>query len=72
LNAEVVVLNSFSAHAGQDELVQFVMAADQERLKKVFLVHGEIVQIEKFSAKLKEVGMKKELYIPVSGEKAEV
>jgi metallo-beta-lactamase family protein len=72
LNAEVVVLNSFSAHAGQDELVQYITAADQGQLKKVFLVHGEIAQIEKFSAKLKEVGMKKDICIPVPGEKAEV
>jgi len=72
LNAEVVVLNSFSAHAGQDELVEFIQAADQNQLKKIFLVHGEIAQIEKLSLKLKEVGVKKNIYIPVTGEKAEV
>lgn len=72
LNAEVIVLNSFSAHAGQDELVEFVQASDQKRLKKVFLVHGESTQIEKFSLKLKEVGVKKDIFIPVRGEKAEI
>lgn len=72
LNAEVVVLNSFSAHAGQDELVDYVKAADQSKLKKIFLVHGEIAQIEKFSAKLKEVGVKKDAFIPTLGEKAEI
>lgn len=72
LNAEVVVLNSFSAHAGQDELVEYIQSADQKRLKKIFLVHGEMNQIEKYSAKLKEVGIKKDIYIPVRGEKAEV
>jgi metallo-beta-lactamase family protein len=72
LNAEVVVLNSFSAHADQDELVKYIQAADQIQLKKIFLVHGEINQIEKLSSKLKEVGVKKDIYIPVTGEKAEV
>jgi metallo-beta-lactamase family protein len=72
LNAEVVVLNSFSAHAGQDELVEYITAADQTQLKKIFLVHGELVQIEKLSAKLKETGVKEEIYIPVTGEKLEV
>jgi len=67
-----VVLNSFSAHAGQDELVEYITAADQTHLKKLFLVHGELVQIEKLSAKLKETGVKEEIYIPVTGEKLEV
>ena len=72
LNAEVVVLNSFSAHAGQDELVEYITAADQSQLKKIFLVHGELVQIEKLSAKLKETGVKEDIYIPVIGDKFEV
>jgi len=72
LNAEVVVLNSFSAHADQDELVEYIQTVDQKQLKKIFLVHGEINQIEKLSSKLKEVGVKKDIYIPVTGEKAEV
>jgi metallo-beta-lactamase family protein len=72
LNAEVVVLNSFSAHADQDELVKYIQVADQMQLKKIFLVHGEITQAEKLSSKLKEVGVKKDIYIPVTGEKAEV
>jgi len=72
LNAEVVVLNSFSAHAGQDELVEYIAAADQTLLKKIFLVHGELMQIEKLSAKLKETGLKEEIYIPVTGDRLEM
>jgi metallo-beta-lactamase family protein len=72
LKAEVAVLNSFSAHADQGELVKFIQDSDQEQLKKIFLVHGEIGQIEKFSLKLKETGIKKDIFIPVTGEKAEV
>jgi metallo-beta-lactamase family protein len=72
LNAEVVVLNSFSAHAGQDELVEYIAAADQTLLKKIFLVHGELMQIEKLSAKLKETGLTEEIYIPVTGDRLEM
>jgi metallo-beta-lactamase family protein len=70
LNAEVVVLNSFSAHAGQDELVEYIRAADDSRPTKLFLVHGELAQSEQLAAKLQSAGMK-EIAIPVQGEKIE-
>jgi metallo-beta-lactamase family protein len=72
LNAEVVVLNSFSAHAGQNELVGYITAPDQAGLKKLFLVHGELVQIEKLSAKLKEKSVKEGIYIPQTGDTVEM
>jgi len=72
LNADVVVLNSFSAHAGQDELVEYITSMDQRQLKKLFLVHGELAQIEKLSAKLKNIGVKEDIFIPHMGEKMEL
>ncbi len=42
LNAEVVVINAFSAHADQGELVDFVEQC--KSVKKVFLVHGDFDQ----------------------------
>jgi metallo-beta-lactamase family protein len=41
LRAEVVVLNTFSAHADEPGLLDFIGRLDRERLKSVFLVHGE-------------------------------
>lgn len=41
LNAEVEVMNAFSAHADEPGLVGFIGALDRDRLKRVFLVHGE-------------------------------
>jgi metallo-beta-lactamase family protein len=42
LRAEVVVMNGFSAHADQKDLVEYVGDAEKSgRLKNVFLVHGE-------------------------------
>ena len=41
-HAEVAVLNGFSAHAGQDDLLQFAEAVREEGpLRRVALVHGE-------------------------------
>lgn len=71
LNAEVVVLNSFSAHAGQDELAGFIGAMDKKKLKQIHLVHGEPAQAEALRTKLKEAGFR-DLFIPARGEKAEV
>ena len=41
LRAEVEVMNSYSAHADGPEMVRFVAHLDPDRLKKVFLVHGD-------------------------------
>jgi len=67
--AEVVILNSFSAHAGQDELLAYIGALDHRRLKDVFLVHGELAQAQQLSEKLKERGLSK-VHIPERGEQA--
>ncbi len=40
LKAEVDVLNTFSAHADEPHLVEFVERMDKERLRQIFLVHG--------------------------------
>jgi metallo-beta-lactamase family protein len=41
VNAEVKVLNSFSGHADYNEILAYVNQLDANRLKKIFLVHGE-------------------------------
>ncbi|MFZ4621338.1 MAG: MBL fold metallo-hydrolase RNA specificity domain-containing protein, partial [Bacteroidota bacterium] len=52
LNAEVVVMNSFSAHADNNELLEFLAPFDKKQLKNIFLVHGEYVSSQAFSASL--------------------
>jgi len=51
---EVVVLNSFSAHADRNELLSYFSHFDKSRLKNIFLVHGDLDQAEKFSSGLTE------------------
>lgn len=55
LNAEVVVLNGFSGHAGRDDLLEMLtpLASEDTKLR---LVHGEPEQAEALLATLKERG----------------
>ncbi len=69
LKAEVAVLNSFSAHAGHDELVAYASAVDPGQLREVFLVHGELERAEKLAAALAEKGIRR-VTIPLRGQKA--
>lgn len=55
LRAEVVVMNSYSAHADEPGMIEFINKVDRGRLKQIFLVHGEPRRQEKFkSALIKE------------------
>jgi len=65
LKAEVVVVDSFSAHADSDYLVQYVNET-RDSLKKVFIVHGEPEQSEKLKEKL--VSLNVESMIPEKNE----
>jgi metallo-beta-lactamase family protein len=70
LRAEVAILNAFSAHAGQDELLNYAQTMNKAKLKNIFLVHGEIVQARELSRKLSEAGYGN-VSIPTRGDKAE-
>ena len=41
VRAEVARINGYSAHADKAELLEWASHFDQERLQKIFLVHGE-------------------------------
>jgi metallo-beta-lactamase family protein len=64
--AEVVTINGFSAHAGQDGLMDYVKET-RNTLQKVFLVHGEPRGAEPLMEKIKELGIK-DVYYPKRGE----
>src|ERR1035437_486152 len=60
VQAQVIVINEFSGHAGQKELIKFIQATakmSEGRLKKVFLVHGEEGQQEELINALHVCGM---------------
>ncbi len=71
LKCEVAVMNSFSAHADKNELLNYVGNFDRGVLNTIFLVHGDVDQAQKFSATLTEKKFKR-VDIPERGEKFEM
>lgn len=67
LNAEVIVMNSLSAHADGNELMAYLEQLDKDRLQKLFLVHGDFDQQTKFKERLKEKDFA-DVYIPERGD----
>lgn len=51
----------FSGHGDHDDLVDFVGQQDKDRLKQVFLVHGETTAMDSLSESLKEKGYRVEI-----------
>lgn len=64
LNAQVVVINSFSAHADKNDLIDFISQALP--LKCIFLVHADPEQSQALFEALKQKGLN--AYIPVKDE----
>ncbi|MCD6490094.1 MAG: MBL fold metallo-hydrolase [Thermodesulfobacterium sp.] len=64
INASVYTINGFSSHAGQNELIDWI--SKLEKVKKLFLVHGEPEKMEIFKNLVEEQFKEKfeEVYIP--------
>lgn len=67
VKAEVIVLNSFSAHADSEELLAYTNSLDKNLMKRIFLVHGELEQQRIYKQKLNSVGFS-DVIIPVRGQ----
>lgn len=65
VKAVIKQMDSFSAHADRKEMIDFM--SNQNRIKKLFLVHGEYEAQKKFKKYLGEAGFKK-VIIPKMGE----
>ena len=57
LKARVKILNTFSAHADYNEILDYLGKLDKTRLKRVFLVHGEDDALESLRDKMGEIGV---------------
>lgn len=66
VNAEIEVMDSFSAHADRDELAKFI-ANQRQGLRKLFLVHGTLDRQEAFRNLLREKGFH-DVEIPELGQ----
>ncbi|MBI2455272.1 MAG: MBL fold metallo-hydrolase, partial [candidate division NC10 bacterium] len=66
LEAEVVVMDAFSAHADRDDLLEFVTGC-RSKLRRVFLVHGEEEQMLPLGERLTRMGIP-DVHAPMLGE----
>lgn len=69
--AEVIVHNSFSAHADGNELLKYIGMFDRPQLQGIFLVHGELARQEDLKQGLLKQGNSR-VEIPLRGEKFDV
>jgi metallo-beta-lactamase family protein len=58
VNAKVVVLDSYSAHADYEEMIQYLSCQHSKSVKKMFLVHGEYDRQVNFKEKLLDAGFR--------------
>ncbi len=56
--AEVKSIRSMSAHGDYEDLLHFLSCQEPEKVKQLFLVHGEYEVQQKFAMRLKDVGFK--------------
>ena len=59
VNAQILQMNSFSAHGDQKEMIDFLQLQDKKSLQEIFLVHGEGERQEVFARALRKEGFKK-------------
>jgi metallo-beta-lactamase family protein len=71
VNADVIVLDSYSAHADYEEMFTYFECQDISKIKKVFLVHGEYETQLNFKEKMLDKGFRN-ITIPALKDEFEV
>lgn len=59
VKAEVMFMNEYSAHADYGDLLKLLLRQDKEKVKQIFLVHGEKSVMAEFKNTLNENGFKR-------------
>lgn len=71
VKADIKILDSFSAHGDQGEMIEYLNKQHKKKLKKIFLVHGEQKRQQIFQEALLKKGFKK-VEIPNLGQKYKI
>ncbi len=71
VNCEINVMEYFSGHADQNELLEYAGYSSPDRLEHVFLIHGEPDSAAALQEKLEERGYRN-VHYPELGEKVEI
>jgi metallo-beta-lactamase family protein len=56
VKAEIASMRSMSAHGDYEDLIRFLSCQDKSKIKKLFLVHGEVEVQQHFKEKLQILG----------------
>ena len=56
VNATILQISSYSAHADYQELLKFMACQDPAKVKEVYLVHGDLAAQENLQNELMKVG----------------
>lgn len=64
VNADVVVIDAFSAHGDQEDMLRFLSCQDTTKLKQIFLVHGDEEVLPNWKNRLEKEGFS-DITIPV-------
>jgi metallo-beta-lactamase family protein len=67
VKATVEVMGAFSAHGDYEEMLHVLSCQNAEKVKRVFVVHGELASQQAYQIKLIQAGFK-HVDIPVKGE----
>ncbi len=67
VNAQIEVMDSFSGHADYSEMIPYLLCQDADKVKQLFLVHGELDNQTAFQKRLNAVGFQ-HIIIPAQGE----
>lgn len=71
IRADVVIMDSFSAHGDQGEMLDYLGSLDREKLRKIFLVHGDYDRQQLFEQALLNNGFG-DVVIPELGDEFEL
>jgi metallo-beta-lactamase family protein len=71
VKATVEVMGSFSAHGDYEEMLHVLSCQNAEKVKRVFVVHGEAEVQDHFAERLRKKGFK-EVHAPEMHESFEL
>lgn len=71
VKADVVIIDSYSAHGDYKEMIQYLSCQDKKQVKNFFLVHGEYETQLNFKEKLIDEGYR-HIQIPAQGDTIEI
>lgn len=71
VKAEIVIIDSYSAHGDYKEMIHYYDCQDKKKIKQVFLVHGEYDVQLNYKEKLIDAGFRN-ISIPAEGDEVDL